>query len=92
MSKYACAHMAALTFEQGAVWYMNRQWAEDLITKCAECHFDGSDATDDIEETVVNAAIWVRQSYSVELPQDIDEEAEALASMRKPKRHFYGSR
>lgn len=91
MDKYARARFASLVLEQGAVWYMPRKWAEAVIDECAECKFDGSDASDDLPDTVTASMIYVRQTYRVELPTDIDEEAE-----RKPKRterrRFYGAR
>jgi phage terminase large subunit-like protein len=92
MGKYARAVMASLVLEQGAVWYMNRNWAQDVIKECAECRFDGTDDSDDLPDTVTSAMIYVRQTYRVELGSDIDEEAEAKARIRRPSRQFYGAR
>lgn len=86
-SKYVRALMASWVFEQGAVWYMDRQWAVDVIDECAKCKFDGSDDSDDLPDTVTASMIHVRQTFLVDLPSDEREEEEV-----KPKqRHFYGA-
>lgn len=92
MGKYAHAVYGSLVLEQGAVWYMPRNWAQDVIKECAECRFDGSDEHDDLPDTVAKFLVWVRQSYRVELGSDIDEDAERRANMRRPTRQFYGAR
>lgn len=92
LGKFARAHMASLVLEQGAVWYPQKAWALKVIEECAECHFDGSDQYDDLPDTVTSSMIYVRQHYLVELGSDIDEEAEAKAKKRKPKRQYYGAR
>lgn len=91
LSKYARAHYGNLVLEQGAVWYMNRKWAGEVIDLCAQCKFDDTDKTDDLPDTVVASMIHVRQTYRVELKTDIDEEAEKQPK-RKTKRQFYGAR
>lgn len=92
LGKYACAQLATLTFEQGSVWYMDRPWAEEVIDECAKCRFDGSDDTDDLPETVANAAIYVRQRFLVERESDIDEQEEAEAELaKKVTKHYYGA-
>lgn len=90
--KYARAHYGSLVMEQGAAWYMNRKWATDTIDKCAACQFLGNDADADLADTVVASMIYVRQTYRVELPSDIDTEEERRAAIKKPQRQLYGSR
>lgn len=92
LGKFARAKLASLVFEQGAVWYMDRTWASEVIDACASCHFDGSDSHDDLQDTVTSAAIYVRHTYRVELKTDIDEEEEALANQPRQTRKFYGAR
>lgn len=92
LGKYARAKLASLVFEQGAVWYMDRTWATEVIDACAACKFDGSDEHDDLEDTVSASAVYVRQTYRVELKTDVDEEEEAREAAPKPKRKFYGAR
>lgn len=93
LSKFSRAKLAALVLEQGAVWYPNRKWALAVIKKMAETKFDGTDDTDDMADTVTASMIYVRKTYRVELPSDVDEEAEALAARGSAtKRQFYGAR
>jgi phage terminase large subunit-like protein len=92
MSKYQRAIFGSIVLEQGAVWYPNRTWAEEVIDECALCKFDGSDASDDLPDTVSASMIYVRQTYRVELDTDIDEEEERRAGRKPPKRQFYGAR
>lgn len=92
ISKFARAHMASLVMEQGAVWYMQRKWAETVIDKCAECQFLGNDADADLADTVTASMIYVRQTYRVELGSDIDEEEERRAAKKKQPRQYYGAR
>lgn len=92
LGKYARARLAELLFEQGAVWYMDRPWALEVIDECAACHFDGSDSHDDLPDTVTAAAIYVRHTYRVDLLSDVDEEEERDKAADKPKRKFYGTR
>ena len=90
MSKLARAHMASLVLEQGAVWYMPRVWSEEVIEECAKCRFDGSDASDDLPDTVVHALLYMRQSYRLDLPSDYDKERERLKGKPKKRLRFYG--
>ena len=92
MNKYQRAILGSLVLEQGAVWYPNRAWAEEVIEECAHCKFDGSDAHDDLPDTVTASMIYVRQTYRVELDTDIDEEEERRAGRKPPTRQFYGAR
>lgn len=92
LSKFARAHMASLVLEQGAVWYMNRKWAETVIDKCAACQFLGQDTDADLADTVTASMIYVRQTYRVEVGSDIDEEEEKRANKRVKPRQFYGAR
>lgn len=90
MDKYARALLGSVVLEQGAVWYPDKLWAEKVIDQCADCAFDGSDDTDDLPDTVTASLVYVRQKYRIELGSDIDEDAEAKAQVRRPKRRMYG--
>jgi hypothetical protein len=92
MNKYQKAIFGSLVLEQGSVWYPNKAWAEKIIDRVADCKFDGSDAHDDLEETVATAMIYVRQTYRVDLESDRDEEEEKRAGRKPVKRQFYGAR
>lgn len=92
--KYARAQLSTLVFEQGAVWYMDKDWAAEVIDGCGKCRFDGSDESDDLEDTVTAAVIYVRQTYRVETESEINEKAEAEAELEKSRseKRYYGSR
>lgn len=92
MDKFSRAHMGSLVMEQGAVWYMNRKWAQSVIDKCAACQFLGNDTDADLADTVTASMIYVRQTYRVELGSDIDEEEEKRAATRPVKKQYYGAR
>lgn len=92
LGKYARAQLATWTFEQGSVWYADRPWAEEVIDEVAKCRFDGSDKSDDLPDTVVMAAIYVRQRFLVERESDINEQEEAEAEVaKKVTKHYYGA-
>jgi len=63
-SKTARAHSASIVFEQGCVWYVDRKFSEEVITECAEFPFGDFD---DIADTVVHAAMWLRRTMHVQL-------------------------
>jgi len=91
--KFARAQLGSIVLESGAVWYMDVPWAEEVIDGCAKCRFDGSDESDDLEDTVVMAFLIVRQRYMVETESDIDEEEEAEDDWRMREQRnvrFYG--
>jgi hypothetical protein len=89
--KYARAMFAAWTFEAGSIWYPDKDWAYQVIDEVAKCRFDGTDESDDLADTVVMMATYVRQRYMVERTSDIDEEEEAAAAIRRPKKRGYGN-
>lgn len=90
LSKRARAFMASLVLEQGAVWYMPRIWAEEVINECAKCRFDGSDEHDDLPDTVAHALLYMRQTYRLDLPTDYDREREAIRGLPKRRPRLYG--
>ena len=61
-SKTARASAAAVTLEDGCVWYMDRKWAEEVIDECASFP---NGMNDDIVDTVVHAILWLRNTYHV---------------------------
>lgn len=93
--KYARAQLATLVLEQGCVWYPDKPWAVEVIDECAKCHFDGSDDSDDLPDTVVMAMLHVRQRFMVEVEAEVDEEDEAKKELAKRQRgqvRGYGAR
>lgn len=94
MGKFARAQLSTLVFEQGAVWYMDRDWSAEVIDECGKCRFDGSGESDDLPDTVTAAVIYVRQTYRVELEAEINEKQEAESELERSKqgqKRFYGA-
>jgi len=82
---------AAWTFEDGSVWYPDKGWAEGVIDSVAKCRFDDTDESDDLEDTVVMMATFMRQKHKIERTTDIDEDEEELAQVKKIRKRGYGS-
>lgn len=86
------AHAASEVLENGSVWYMDRDWANDVIDQCAEFP---SGQNDDMVDTVTMALIWFRQGRLIEFPGEAEEndegelEEERQEAARK-KRRIYG--
>lgn len=88
--KVARAHLASLLLEQRRVWYMDRDWARDVIRHCAA--FPRTDHLD-IVDTVTMALNWLRLRANVELPEereDSDLEYEHKVNAEKERRSYYG--
>ena len=73
-SKKSRAHAAEIPFEQGCVWYMDRNWAQAVIRECAQ--FPNGEY-DDYVDTVTQAIIWLRKTYHLEFRDEDDEADEA---------------
>ena len=87
-SKLARAHAASIVLEQGCVYYMDRQWAEEVMQECAE--FPNA-KHDDIVDTCTHAWIWLRKGFHLQLADEPDEDDdEGYKSERK--RHWYLNR
>jgi len=83
-SKKSRAHAAEISFEQGCVWHMDRDWVQPVIRECAQ--FPNGEY-DDFVDTVTQAIIWLRRTYHLEF-RDEDEDSEQR--QRSPPRAIYG--
>ena len=83
-SKKIRAHAAEIPFEQGCVWYMDRNWAQPVIRECAQ--FPNGEY-DDWVDTVTQAIIWLRKTYHLEF-RDEDEDSAPIEQPRS--RPIYG--
>lgn len=86
------AHGASEVLDNGAVWYMDRDWAYDVIDQCSEFP---SGQNDDLVDTVTMALSWFRRGGMVEFPDEVEErDADELEEERleaaKEKRRLYG--
>ena len=83
-SKKSRAHAAKIPFEQGCVWYMDRNWAQPVIKECAQFP---NGKYDDFVDTVTQAIIWLRKTYHLEFR---DEDDEADKPPERTPRPIYG--
>lgn len=89
-SKWARAHMASLVFERGCVFYVNRNWAEEVIKQCAE--FPAGEH-DDLVDTVTMACLWLRRKWSAQyLDDETDDDIDYMRSIHRAesRRPIYG--
>ena len=78
------AHAAEISFEQGCVWYMERNWAQPVIRECAQ--FPNGEY-DDWVDTVTQAIIWLRKTYHLEFN---DEDDDTPIQGEEEKKPIYG--
>jgi predicted phage terminase large subunit-like protein len=89
-SKWARAHASSLVFERGCVWYVSRNWAQEVIQQCAE--FPAGEF-DDLFDTVTQACLWLRRKWNAEFLDDDDDDVDYLRSVHESemkKRAIYG--
>ena len=87
-SKTARASAAAVTLDDGCVWYMDRKWAEEVIEECAAFP---NGLHDDITDTVVHAINWMRTTYHIETKGDRKaDEDDADKPRKKPPVRLLG--
>ena len=79
-SKKSRAHAAEIPFEQGCVWYMDRNWAQPVIRECAQ--FPNGEY-DDWVDTVTQTMIWLRKTYHLEF-RDEEKPAQSTSTRREP--------
>jgi predicted phage terminase large subunit-like protein len=87
-SKVARANAAAISFEQGVVYYPeDRQWARDVIDECAAFP---NGAHDDVPDAMFHGINYARRMFLLETPDDVeDEDAEPID---KPAERSYARR
>jgi predicted phage terminase large subunit-like protein len=64
------AHAASDILEEGLVYYMDRDWAEEVIEQCADFPYG---EFDDLVDTVTMCLLWLRKSF-LEFADEADEE------------------
>lgn len=80
VSKRTRGYAAQVPFQQGAVWYMDRAWAQEVIRHCAKFP---NGPHDDIFDTVTQALIWFRRMYHLVLKGEDDYEDEGTDDDRQ---------
>jgi predicted phage terminase large subunit-like protein len=88
MGKIPRTHAASVVWEQGGVFYPRRRWADEVIDECAR--FPAGEH-DDVHDTCVIAALWLRRHFWAELVDELpDEEEQRRAALPAPPRRLYG--
>jgi predicted phage terminase large subunit-like protein len=88
-SKFVRAHAAALILERGCVWYVKRNWANEVITQCGNFPADDHD---DMVDTVTMALLWLRKRWSADFIDDEDDNDNLMHYVNKPIRTYGGIR
>ena len=73
-SKLARAHAGAVVLEDGCVFYMDRRWAEEVISDCAAATFLKGSPGNDVGDTCVYAWLWLRRTFHLQLAEEPDED------------------
>ncbi|MFO7306945.1 MAG: hypothetical protein C0P74_015675 [Gammaproteobacteria bacterium] len=82
------AHMASLPLEKGAIWYVNRKWAKDLIETCAK--FPDVDFDDEVSSVAI-ALQYMRMYMDLQLEDEDDNKEDLdLFSPKLQRKSFYG--
>ena len=87
-SKFVRAHAASLVLERGCVWYVKRNWADEVMDQCAE--FPAGEF-DDMTDTVTQALLWLRKRWSADY-LDEDDDDNLMRHVTKPVRTYGGTR
>lgn len=88
-SKFIRAHAASLVLERGCVWYVKRNWAQEVITQCGNFP---SDEHDDMTDTVTMALMWLRKRWATGYLDEDDDNDDLMAYSSKPVRTYGGMR
>lgn len=83
-SKLARAHVAAVVLDQGLVYYVPRNWADEIIDECAA--FPNA-AHDDAVDSCVHAWLFLRRTFHLQLIEEDDEPLQQ-AGIGRYKRYF----
>lgn len=73
-SKRARAWAAQVPLEQGAVWHMDRTWAEDVIDQSSRFP---TGKHEDLVDCTTMALIWLRKTYHLTLKSEDEEREDA---------------
>jgi predicted phage terminase large subunit-like protein len=87
-SKFVKAHAASLVLERGCVWYVKRNWADEVINQCAE--FPTGDH-DDLVDSCTMAMLWLRKRWNADYLDEEDDNDDLMRHV-KPVRLYGGKR
>lgn len=77
-SKLVRTHAASVVFEQGCMYYPEgRTWAEEVVDET--CAFPNA-ANDDVHDTVIYAALYLRMTFHLNAPDDEEDDEDTPPS------------
>ena len=88
-SKFVRAHAASLVLERGCIFYVKRNWAQEVINQCSNFPADDHD---DMVDTVTMAMLWLRKRWSADFLDDDDDNDDLMRHVDKPVRTYGGVR
>lgn len=86
-SKFVRAHAASLVLERGCIFYVNRNWAKEVIQQCSNFPADDHD---DMVDTCTMAMLWLRKRWSADFLDDDDDNDDLMRHVDKPVRMYGG--
>jgi predicted phage terminase large subunit-like protein len=88
-SKFVRAHAASLVLERGCIFYVKRNWAQEVITQCGNFPADDHD---DMVDSCTMAMLWLRKKWSADFLDDDDDNDDLMRYVNKPVRTYGGVR
>lgn len=88
-SKFVRAHAASLVLERGCIFYVKRNWAQEVINQCSNFPADDHD---DMVDTCTMAMLWLRKRWSADFLDDDDDNDDLMRHVDKPVRMYGGVR
>jgi predicted phage terminase large subunit-like protein len=88
-SKFVRAHAASLVLERGCVFYVKRNWAQEVISQCGNFPADDHD---DLVDSCTMAMLWLRKKWSADFLDDDDDNDNLMRYVNKPVRTYGGTR
>jgi predicted phage terminase large subunit-like protein len=86
-SKFVRAHAASLVLERGCIFYVKRNWAQEVISQCG--NFPADDHDDMVDSTTM-AMLWLRKKWSADFLDDDDDNDNLMNHVNKPVRMYGG--
>jgi phage terminase large subunit-like protein len=75
--------------ERGCIFYVKRNWAQEVITQCGNFPADDHD---DMVDTCTMAMLWLRKKWSADFLDDDDDNDNLMNHVNKPVRTYGGVR
>ena len=86
-SKFVRAHAASLVLERGCIFYVKRNWSQEVIGQCGNFPADDHD---DMVDSCTMAMLWLRKKWSADFLDDDDDNDNLMNYVNKPVRTYGG--